>query len=715
MLNLVRYRSIIAISPAYTQQHKGIASIAFNKGKQMLPKMNDTEKIALEAGTIGFDREIFTGNPSLQSILKYNTKTSERYDNFINGNVEKLCKIIDSYDITTSRKVPPNVWNMIKKDKYLGMIIPESYGGLDFGTHERSQILQKLGTRDGSVAVCAMVPNSLGPGELLLKYGTDDQKNKYLPGLANGDYIPCFGLTSPIAGSDAAGSMVDSGKVIEQDGELGISLNLNKRYITLAPVSNLMGIAFKLNDPDNLLNKEKSDLGITLALLERDVDDKDIIVNAHDPLGAAFPNGTIKVNDYFIPMKQVIGGQAQVGNGWKMLMECLAEGRSVSLPAGAIAGAKMATLVTGTYSRYREQFKVPLSKMEGVQEKLADMAWQTYMVTSGQYLTNALLDSGEKPAVIGAIMKQQTTERASNILKQGMDIMAGSAICRGKNNMLSLGYQLAPLGITVEGSNTLTRSLIIYGQGLMRSHPNLYNMVRGLEDDDKQLFSKNFYGIIGHAFGNTTRSLYRASIRPLYALSALSALSNQNTVINYYDTQLQRLASNFAISSDLVLLLGKRFKTAEMLSGRYADVLSNIYFGYASLWYYRKFGTPDHEPVLRLTMESLLYETQESLDEIAKNYPNKVTSKLMGAINFPWGKPYKKPSDKLRREVANKLTEGSKFRDDLMNGVYIPKDDGSHLDLMMKNFNKLINGENVDDIRDKIIQVQEYNNWHLDN
>lgn len=673
-----------------------LATSIFNYGKRMMPKMTETEKVALNAGTIGFDRDIFKGTPDVYSLINnYETVYRPEVKEFINETVEPFCQDIHSYEVTKAQDVDKYLWTNIKAMGLLGMAIPKKYGGLEFGTHERSQVIQTISSREPSVGVCVMVPNSLGPAELLLKYGTERQKNNYLPGLAKGDYIPCFGLTSPWAGSDAAGSMVDTGEVVSKDGVLGVNINCFKRYITLAPVSNLIGLAVKLHDPHHLLEDGRE--GITVLLIENE-NDPDIKIGKHDPLGAAFPNGTIRMEDKFVPIDSIIGGERMAGEGWRMLMECLAEGRSVSLPAGAVAGCKLATFGVGSYSRWREQFKVPIADMEGVQEKLADMVMNTYLVTSGQHLTNALLDKGEKPAVIGAIMKEQCTERAAHTIKLGMDIMGGAAICRGPNNFMSAGHTISPIGITVEGSNTLTRSLITFGQGLMRSHPHLYDMVKGLQEDNQEVFMDNLIGISKHGFKNAIGSFGKANYMPFISMFPLN---NQNDPIDHYDMQLNRLSNCFALSADMMLLLGKKFKTAEMLSGRHADILSNIYLGYASLWYYHKFGSDDLKPILKYTMDTLLYESQETIIDICNNYPG-LGGYVLKGLTFPYGRTYKKPSDAQKQLVSHLVTGDFTYRNTLKDGIFIPTDDS--------NLSLLSSLVITDEIRDKIIQVDEFDN-----
>lgn len=437
----------------------------------MLPKISDTERIALESGTVSLDRFFFQGKRlSRLDLLQMVPRPVRRWG--MDAKVETFCRSFHDEDITTTKRIPDTVWKHLKENGLLGMIVPKIYGGLELNHHEQSQIVQKMSTASNTVGILVMVPNSLGPAELLLKYGTPEQKDKYLPGLASADLIPCFGLTSPLSGSDAA-SMKDKGILFrKKGGELYIRLHLEKRYITLAPIANVVGLAFHLEDPENLLTIGKK--GITVALVPA----AEVSTGSfHRPMDVPFPNGTIHADGVEIPMSYIIGGEQRAGDGWRMLMECLAVGRAVSLPACAVGNAKLASLYVGSYAVFRTQFRKMIGDMEGVQEKLAIMATETLKLTAMQHMTNSLLDHGHKPSVISAIIKYESTERSRKILLAGMDIVAGAGICKGPRNLLANMYQSMPIGITVEGSNTLTRSLIIFGQGLIRSHPYLKDMI----------------------------------------------------------------------------------------------------------------------------------------------------------------------------------------------------------------------------------------------
>jgi acyl-CoA dehydrogenase len=461
-------------------QRREISGYAYRLAKGMMPRISPTERAALNAGTVGFDRDIFGGNATLKDLEKYQPpQFSAAEESFMKNEVTALCDILDDHKITEDRDFPKAFWDHCKEDGFFGMIIPTDYGGKGFSAHMHSQVVQKLSTRSSSAAATVTVPNSLGPGELLMRYGTDEQKDYFLPNLAAGNLIPCFGLTAPHSGSDAASMSEAYGEVVERNGELGIVASFNKRYITLAPVAGVVGLAFQLSDPKGLL-KGKGSEGITIALLERDHANLEMGPR-HDPLVASFMNGTVKGTDVFIPMKSIIGGQERCGFGWNMLMDCLAEGRSVSLPASAVGAAKLSVNAAGAYARIRKQFRVPIAEMGGVQEALARIAGDAFILTAAQGLTNSMLLNHEQPAVLSAVMKYETTSRSRNCVNDAMDIVGGAGICRGESNIFGNTYMGMPIAITVEGANILTRSMITFGQGLNRAHPHLIHMVDRIE------------------------------------------------------------------------------------------------------------------------------------------------------------------------------------------------------------------------------------------
>jgi acyl-CoA dehydrogenase len=578
--------------------------------------------------------------------------------------VHELCEILDDHSITENRDMPEEFWNRCKKQGFFGMIIPKQYGGKGFSAHGHSQVVQKIATRSGSAAGTVTVPNSLGPGELLMRYGTEEQKNYFLPRLAAGELIPCFGLTAPHSGSDAASMHEAYGEVVERNGQLGIVASFNKRYITLAPVAGVVGLAFNLKDPKGLL-KGSGNEGITIALLERDHPGLEM-GRRHDPLVASFMNGTVTGKDVFIPMKSIIGGQARCGFGWNMLMDCLAEGRSVSLPASAVGAAKASLNAVGAYARVRKQFRVPIAEMGGVQEALGRIASEAYTLTSAQMLINSMLAKHEQPAVLSAVMKYETTSRARLVVNDAMDVMGGAGICRGPNNVLGNGYMGLPIAITVEGANILTRSMITFGQGLNRAHPNLIKIVNTIEKgDDVKGFTKEVSGFMGHLFSNIGRSLTRAVTRP----------RSKSNLAAYYEGQLSRLAANFAVSADLALVLGGRLKFEEMLSGRFADAFGTLYLGYACLWYYQQNrNVQGIDALFELSMENLLKQNQTAIVGLSNNFPIPGIGPLMRAICFPIGLPYTGSNDKMTKNASDLITKPSAIRDLLSEGIFISND-----------------------------------------
>eukprot|EP01100_Stratorugosa_tubuloviscum_P004190 TRINITY_DN203_c0_g2_i1.p1 TRINITY_DN203_c0_g2~~TRINITY_DN203_c0_g2_i1.p1 ORF type:complete len:786 (-),score=433.38 TRINITY_DN203_c0_g2_i1:19-2352(-) len=678
------------------QRNIGVPSLISNQifemSKKMVPKMSETERAALNSGTVGFDRELLNGSATLKALSKYSVELTQKEKTFLETEVEQLCEMVEDYKVRQTKDLPENIWNFIKEKKFLGMIIPENYGGLGFSPHAHSLVVQKLAGRSSPVSVSVMVPNSLGPAELLMKYGTQEQKNHYLPRLANGQEIPCFALTGPPSGSDAA-SMVDQGYVCKNDkGELGVCVTFNKRYITLAPIATVVGLAFILNDPQNLLKQvpgitnveDYGSEGITLALLPRDTPGL-LVGDRHDPLNTPFMNGTVKGRDVWIPISYLIGGQKRAGYGWNMLMQCLSEGRGISLPASGVAIGKVSTIAMGAYARLRKQFKVSIADMEGIQERLATIASTTFTITSAQFLMNAILNSGERPSVLTAIMKQQVTERSRRIINEAMDIAGGSGICNGPNNLLASAYMAAPIAITVEGSNTLTRSLIIFGQGLVRSHPHLLDILESLRTNQPNEFNKALNQFLGHAFTNAKNSF----------TSAIKSLFNSKD----YEAQLMRLAHNFAFCSDLCLTMGGKLKFAEMISGRMADVMGNLYLGFAILWYNKNYSNNSNnsemDAVVQLAMTQILYETQQALYGVFDNFPNRETAILMKQVCFPLGATYKLPSDKLIKKAANLITTDSNVRKLLSQNLFISKNPNDRLHMLHNYLPKAIEADTI--------------------
>ena len=645
--------------------------------RKVLPTVSETEQEALEAGTVWWDAEIFSGRPRWRKLLKVPAPSlTEKEQAYLDGPVEELCRLTDDWEICeTHRRLPDKVWDFIREHRMFGMIIPEEYGGLEFSAQANSAVVMKLVSRNLTAAITVMVPNSLGPGELLLHYGTEEQKNHYLPRLARGEEIPCFALTSPSAGSDAA-SMSDVGIVCKGEHEgkkvLGLSLTWNKRYITLAPVATLLGLAFKVKDPDGLLG-DKEDLGITCALIPTDTPGVEIGTR-HMPVGAVFMNGPTRGKDVFIPLDWIIGGPERIGQGWRMLMQSLAAGRSISLPALGTSGGKMAALMSGEYARIRKQFNIPIGKFEGIEEPLARIGGRTYRMDSARMLTLVALDQGERPGVLSAILKYQLTEGNRQCINDAMDIHGGKGIITGPRNYLAHGYQAVPIAITVEGANILTRSLIIFGQGAIRAHPWLLKEMEAARDprpEARKLFDRAIFSHVGHVISNMARALL------LGLTGSLATRSPVNGPTARYFRQVKRMCAAFSFTSDLVLLaLGGSFKFKEKLSGRLADALIHLYMCSAGLKRFEDDGRPEEDlPFLVWAMDDSLYIIQQSLRGVLENFPIPGIGRLVKWITFPLGAPYSPPSDRTGKKVAELLLTENASRDRLVAGVYLSDQD----------------------------------------
>jgi acyl-CoA dehydrogenase len=586
---------------------------------------------------------------------------------FLDNEVEQLCAMIDDWDITHNRAdLPPEVWQFIKDKGFFGMIIPKQYGGLEFSAQAHSAVVSKVSSRSASAAVTVMVPNSLGPAELLLHYGTDEQKEKYLTRLARGLEVPCFALTGPFAGSDA-GAIPDYGVVCRGDfagqkNVLGIRLNWEKRYITLAPAATLLGLAFKLHDPEQLLGGEVA-RGITLALIPTDTPGVQI-GRRHFPLNSAFLNGPTQGKNVFIPMEYIIGGTSRIGQGWRMLMECLAAGRSISLPASSIGGMKLAARTCGAYGRVRKQFKTPIGKFEGVEEALARIGAHTYMVDAARQFTALAVDLGEKPSVVSAIIKYHATERGRIVINDGISL--------GPDNYLGRFYQQIPIGITVEGANILTRTLMIFGQGAIRSHPYVLKEVAATKDADHKRallqFDEALFGHISFALCNASRSF-------VFGLSNARGIPTpEGHETRRYYQQLTRYSAAFALSADVAMaVLGGSLKRREKISARLGDVLSMLYLCSATLKRFEDEGRPaDDLPLLDWAIQDALYNIQQALQGVIQNFPNALARGLLSVLVFPLGTRLSPPSDHLGHQIATLLMQPGAARDRLTAGIYIP-------------------------------------------
>jgi len=656
-------------------RRKLISKPIFKWMQTALPEMSVTEQEAMEAGNTWWDAELFSGKPNWNILLDLPAaQLSTEEQTFIDGPVETLCAMLDDWDITHNRQdLPEKVWDYIKQQKFCGMIIPKHYGGLEFSHFAHSEVIMKISSRSSSAAVSVMVPNSLGPAKLLLSYGTQKQKDYYLPRLAIGQEIPCFALTGPDAGSDAS-AMPDTGiicydKFEGKDGVLGIRLNWEKRYITLGPIATVIGLAFKLYDPDHLIG-DKENIGITVALIPSNTSGI-TIGNRHFPLNSAFQNGPNWGKDVFIPLDWIIGGVEQAGNGWKMLMESLATGRSVSLPALSAGAGKFTCRNTGAYARIRKQFNISLGEFEGVEEPLARIAGETYIINAARTVTAAALDQGQKPSVISAIMKYELTECMRRVINDGMDIQGGSGICLGPKNYLGRIYQVIPVCITVEGANILTRTMMIFGQGAVRCHPFIYQEIQALHQHDEVKgllqFDRLLFSHIGHIMHNKIASFWLGITYARF----VKVPGDKNT--RQYYRSVARLSTMFALAADYAIMtLTGSLKRKERISGYFADVLSNLYLCSASLKHFQDQGCPEDDlPLLHWACQHTLYKAQQSLLVIFPLLPFRPLVWGLRMVTFPLGISFSEPEDKLIHQTASILLNDSESRDRLTHGIYI--------------------------------------------
>ncbi len=661
-----------------------ITARLFDIYKTMVPSISDTEREALEAGTVSWDRELFTGLPNWERLLSLPAPTlTDAEQAFLNGPVETLCEMVDDWQIARDGDLPPEVWAYMRKERFFAMIIPEEYGGLGFSAIANAAVLAKLCGRSVVTATTVAVPNSLGPGELLLHYGTEEQKQHWLPALARGDEIPCFALTSPRAGSDA-GSISDTGVVSKGTWEgkeiTGIRLNWDKRYITLAPVATVLGLAFKLYDPDHLIG-EQDEYGITAALIPTDTSGVQI-GRRHLPLNTPFQNGPTQGKDVFVPLDFIIGGVERAGQGWRMLMEQLAAGRGISLPSESQGGAQAAIYATAAYGRIRKQFNLPIARFEGVEEVIARMAGYTYIINAGVSCTVSAIANGEIPAVPSAIMKYHCTELGRMVSNDAMDVQGGKAIMAGPKNYLGRTYDSIPISITVEGANILTRSLIIFGQGAIRCHPfvlkemeaaNNPDFEQGLRDFDSLLFRH-----IGATLSNAARSFVMAMTHARYTDPPIDGPTSR-----YYQ-HINRYSAAFALASDTAMLvIGGELKRKETLSARLGDVFSYIYLASVVLKHHRDQGSPvDDLPLVEWSCRTLLYHAQEQLHGFLLNFPNRIAANVLRLLIFPRGRTYFAPSDELGRQVVELLIRPTEVRERLSAGIYKTQEPGNPLGML---------------------------------
>ena len=665
--------------------------------RSKLPPLSRTEREALEAGTVWWDGELFGGKPDWKKLIALpgpNLTAEEQA--FLDGPVEEFCGMLDDWRIVEElHDLPPAAWQALKDKGFFGMIIPKKYGGLGFSALAHSQVIIKLASRSCTAVVTVMVPNSLGPAELLNHYGTEAQKNHYLPRLARGEDIPCFALTGPEAGSDAA-SMPDTGVVCRQVHEgketLGLRLNWEKRYITLGPVATLLGLSFKLLDPEHLL--EPGSEGITLALIPTSTPGI-TIGSRHNALGIPFQVGPNWGKDVFIPLDWIIGGAGGAGRGWKMLMESLAAGRSISLPALSTGGGKLACLVVGAYARIRKQFRLPIGRFEGIEEALARIAGNTYLMDAARTMTCGALDQGARPSVISAIVKYQCTERMRVVLNDAMDTVGGSGICLGPRNLLGRTYQAIPISITVEGANILTRTLIIFGQGVIRCHPFVLDEMKAMGNPDA---AQGLVEFDRHLGAHMAFSLSTAARALFHGLTGGRLVATPGGAGRRYYRAASRFSAAFAITADLALVtLGGGLKRKEKLSGRMADILSNLYLISAALKQFEDRGRPAGDiPLLAWSCETSLLKIQESFDGLLQNLPSRPVAWLLRLLVFPTGKPHSGPSDAAGHRAAALLLEPSPARDRLTAGLFLSMDTREPLGRLEDGLRKVIAAEPVE-------------------
>ncbi|SAK70240.1 Acyl-CoA dehydrogenase [Caballeronia catudaia] len=660
---------VLAVTPlrrALVSRH------VFGAFRKMPPQMSSTERDAIEAGTVWWDAELFSGRPHWDRLLAHSAPTlTQEEQGFIDDECARLCELSNDWDTTAIwQDLSPEAWAYIKEHGFLGMIIPKRYGGKAFSAYAHSQVIMKLATHSSAAAVSVMVPNSLGPAELLLHYGTEEQKDHYLPRLARGDDIPCFALTSPYAGSDAA-AIPDVGIVCRAEHEgretLGFRVTWEKRYITLGPIATVLGLAFRALDPDHLLGEADAP-GITCALIPTHHPGVHI-GRRHWPLNAVFQNGPNWGKDVFIPMDWVIGGRAQVGRGWRMLMECLAAGRAISLPSSNVGMAKLAVRGTGAYAAARRQFRTSIGRFEGIQEALGRMGGNLYVMDAARRLSAQAVDLGEKPSVISAIAKYHITERARKVINDGMDVVAGKAICMGPSNFLARAYQQMPISITVEGANVLTRCLIIFGQGAIRCHPYVLKEMAATRDDDLRAFDAAFFGHAGFLASNAMRSFVYACCggalmrKPAHADARLAPYYRAAT----------RLSSAFALFADVTMLtLGGELKRRERLSARLGDILSQLYLLSATLKRFEDDGRPESDlPLVRWGAEDTLYQARAAFDGLLANYPNRAAGAFLRAVAFPFGLPHAPSADALGNDIAMLMQTPGDARERLLAGSHV--------------------------------------------
>jgi len=665
--------------------------------RKLLPSMSDTEREALEAGTVWWDGELFSGNPDWKLLFANPVpKLSAEEQAFLDGPCEQLCRMLDDFDITHRRgDLPPEVWKFIKEQRFFAMIIPKKYGGLEFSAYAHSCVICKVASRSITASSTIAVPNSLGPAELLNHYGTEEQKNHYLPRLAAGEEIPCFALTGPRVGSDAA-AIPDTGIVCRGTWQgkevIGLRLNFSKRYITLAPVATVVGLAFRMFDPEHLVG-ETHDIGITCALLPRDTPGIRI-GRRHLPLNIPFQNGPIQGENVFVPLDCIIGGVAMAGQGWRMLVEQLSVGRCISLPSTATGGALAATYATGAYARIRKQFNMPVGRFEGVELVIARMLGHSYIMEAARCVTTTAIDNGARPAVPAGILKAHVTELGRKVANDAMDVQGGKGIMLGPNNYLGRGYQSIPIGITVEGANLLTRNLIIFGQGAVRCHPFVLKEMAAANDPDARQgvaeFDRALFGHVGFTLSNAVRAFVMA-----LTFARFENVSPAGGATRRYFQHIERFSASFAFATDVAMLtLGGYLKKKESLSARLGDVLSSMYLASMVLKHHEDRGRPESElPLVEWSCRELLYQAQEQLHGVLRNFPVRWLAWLMRLCIFPRGLTYFAPADRMARAVADLVLSDGDTRSRIARGIYATPEPGNPIGLLQQALELVANAE----------------------
>jgi len=663
--------AIILVPFVFTPMRKSLISApVFRSFRKVMPPMSRTEKEAIDAGTTWWEGDLFRGKPDWEKLHNYpQPKLTEEEQAFIDGPVEEACRLANDFQITHEMAdLPPELWAYLKEHRFFAMIIKKEYGGLEFSAYAQSRVLQKLSGVSGILAITVGVPNSLGPGELLQHYGTEEQKDHYLPRLARGQEIPCFALTSPEAGSDA-GAIPDTGVVCmgEWQGQqvLGMRLTWNKRYITLAPIATVLGLAFKLSDPDHLLGDEEEP-GITCALIPTHTPGVEI-GKRHFPLNVPFQNGPTRGKDIFVPIDYIIGGPKMAGQGWRMLVECLSVGRGITLPSNSTGGLKSVAMATGAYAHIRRQFRISIGKMEGIEEPLARIAGNAYVMDAAASLVTYGIMLGEKPAVLSAIVKYHCTHRGQRAILDAMDIVGGKGIMLGNSNFVARAYQGAPIAITVEGANILTRSMIIFGQGAIRCHPYVLDEMTAAQNNDVNAFDKLLFKHIGHVGSNKMRSLW------LGLTNGLTSATPTNDSTKRYYQYMNRLSANLALLSDVSMaVLGGSLKRRERISARLGDILSQLYLASSVLKRYDDEGRNEADlPLVHWGVQDALYQAEQAIDDLLRNFPNAFVAGMLRVVIFPLGRRYDAPSDKLDHKLAKIMQIPSATRSRIGRGQYL--------------------------------------------